>query len=168
MVLILNFLKHFFLQILLDQPGQIDESIVDQLSAQWQQLTAQQLNARARKQLQAGHLGAIVVQQGKDGNERKQDCNDGKVLGIAFFHRKAYSTWQGRFPELDQVHVAEDSRREGVGTAIMAELVKLAQQMGATKVQWTAPEASKAKSQHVPFFNSVRRTLNKPLIILHF
>ena len=110
--------------------------------------------------MQAGHLGAIVVRQRKDGSDERKQYNN-KVMGIAFFHRKAYSTWQGRFPELDQIQVAEDSRRKGVGTAIMAELVKLAQQMGATKVQWTAPEPSKAKSQHVPFFNSVRCTLGK-------
>lgn len=173
----------------MDEPGQISERKAQQLADQWNALIAggeeaaqKPLNSRARKQLQSGQLGAIVVQRKEQNDEaimngRANNANiiqtkPSAIVGMAFFHRKGYSTWQGKvrylhsvqlrvnsfhfkFPELDNIYVAESSRHQGIGTAIMAELTKIAEKMGATKVQWTAPEPSKQKCQHVPFFESV-------------
>jgi hypothetical protein len=97
------------------------------------------LNRRSlAKLLHNGLLGAIVVKKEQKAIEIKN-----KIVGMAFFHRKSYSTWQGRvslkifikcwnlfiiflqFPVLDNIFVADSARQKGVGTAIMAELVKV-------------------------------------------
>lgn len=43
------------------------------------------------KQIHSGLLGAIVVRKDQKAIEGKN-----KIVGMAFFHRKSYSTWQGR------------------------------------------------------------------------
>jgi ribosomal protein S18 acetylase RimI-like enzyme len=109
------------------------------------------LNRRSlAKLLHNGLLGAIVVRKEQNEIEIKN-----KIVGMAFFHRKSYSTWQGRFPVLDNIFVADSCRRKGVGTAIMAELVKIAHAMNATKIQWDAHEPNAINCQHVPFFKSL-------------
>lgn len=110
------------------------------------------LNRRSlAKQINSGLLGAIVVRKEQKAIEEEMK----KIVGMAFFHRRSYSTWQGRFPVLDNIFVADSARRKGVGTAIMAELVKIAHTMGATKIQWDAHEPTAINCQHVPFFKSL-------------
>uniref|UniRef100_A0A1I8BCH9 N-acetyltransferase domain-containing protein n=1 Tax=Meloidogyne hapla TaxID=6305 RepID=A0A1I8BCH9_MELHA len=110
------------------------------------------LNRRSlAKLINSGLLGAIVVRK-----EQKAIEERNKIVGMAFFHRKSYSTWQGRFPVLDNIFVVDSARRKGIGTAIMAELVKIAHTINATKIQWDAHEPTAI----VSMFHSSNRLLN--------
>lgn len=166
---ILRKAKPMPVEVLVDEAGMIEERKAKQLAEQWQTLVEERkpaaaderkstaVNARVlAKLLQSGQMGAVCVRKAAADDEQTPQ----KVVGMALFHTKAYSTWRGRFPELDQIYVAEDSRRKGVGTAIIAELVKVAKSMGALKIEWVAPEPSKAKCQHVPFFESLNAVNN--------
>lgn len=55
---------------------------------------------------------------------------DGKVVGMASIHR-AFSTWRGRLKgTVEDVFVAEDARRTGVGTALLQFVVNEARRRG--------------------------------------
>ena len=55
------------------------------------------LNRRSlAKQINSGLLGAIVVRKEQKAIEEEMK----KIVGMAFFHRRSYSTWQGRVRDL--------------------------------------------------------------------
>ena len=61
---------------------------------------------------------------------------DGRLLGIAhyLFHR---STWaQNRYCYLEDLFVAEDARRHGLGRALIEEVYRRAEAAGASRVYW--------------------------------
>lgn len=60
---------------------------------------------------------------------------DGKIEGIALFYNR-YSTWKGRALHLEDLIVREDKRGLGMGTALLDEVVKYAQQTGIKRVNW--------------------------------
>lgn len=82
--------------VLDDETGQIGEKLAHQLAEQWHQLVAEESEKKQKphldtnelaKQLQKGQLGAVVVKNDDDDNSQ--------LLGMALFHRKAYSSWTG-------------------------------------------------------------------------
>ena len=61
---------------------------------------------------------------------------DGRLLGIAhyLFHR---STWaHNRYCYLEDLFVAEDARRHGLGRALIEEVYRKAEAAGASRVYW--------------------------------
>uniref|UniRef100_A0A915N868 N-acetyltransferase domain-containing protein n=1 Tax=Meloidogyne javanica TaxID=6303 RepID=A0A915N868_MELJA len=113
-------------EIYLDE-GEISESNSLYLAEQWNILIASQKNGEEEenkeflldkqslaKFLNSGLLGVIVA--------KKKENN--KIVGMAFFHRKGYSTWQGRFLILDNIFVVDSEKEKGIGTSIMAELLR--------------------------------------------
>ena len=60
---------------------------------------------------------------------------DGEVVGMALFYPR-YSTWKGRTLYLEDLVVKESQRREGIGRALFDELVRIAADRKAARLEW--------------------------------
>ncbi|CAK5088959.1 unnamed protein product [Meloidogyne enterolobii] len=154
-------------EIYLDN-GEISESNSLYLAEQWNNLIKLQKNGNEEennefllnnqslaKLLNSGLLGVIVV--------KKKENN--KIVGMAFFNRKGYSTWQGRFLILDNIFVVDSEKQKGIGTSIMAELVNIAQKMEANKIQWETNEENKIVNSFFKSLNAENLTENEGWLI---
>ncbi|CAK5037770.1 unnamed protein product [Meloidogyne enterolobii] len=150
-------------EIYLDN-GEISESNSFYLAEQWNNLIKSQKNGEEEnnkflpslaKLLNSGLLGVIVV---------KKKEND-KIMGMTFFNRKGYSTWQGRFLILDNIFVVDSEKEKGIGTSIMAELVNIAQKMEANKIQWETNEENKIVDSFFKSLNAENLTENEGWLI---
>ncbi len=63
---------------------------------------------------------------------------DGRPVGHALFYR-TFSSWECR-PGLwlEDIYVAPEHRRHGVGGALLAELARITVERGFTRLEWTA------------------------------
>ena len=61
---------------------------------------------------------------------------DGEAIGLASYY-PTFSTWQAR-PGiwLDDLYVREGYRNRGVGTALMAEVARIARGLGCGRIDW--------------------------------
>uniref|UniRef100_A0A914I5J2 N-acetyltransferase domain-containing protein n=1 Tax=Globodera rostochiensis TaxID=31243 RepID=A0A914I5J2_GLORO len=90
-----------------------------------------------------GEFGAIFVEH----------FANGQVIGMALFSRRGFSTWHGQFLYIDQIFVRPDCRRKGIGTAMVAELVKIAQFQNIKCINWRASDNGDKIAE--AFFNSI-------------
>lgn len=60
---------------------------------------------------------------------------DGQVVGIALTYPR-YSTWKGPAIHLEDLIVTERIRGNGLGTALLDEVVKYGRAMGAKRICW--------------------------------
>ncbi|KAI3422649.1 hypothetical protein GPALN_013147 [Globodera pallida] len=90
-----------------------------------------------------GEFGAIFVEH----------FANGQVIAMALFSRRGFSTWHGQFLYIDQIFVRPDCRRKGIGTAMIAELVKIAQFQNIKCINWRASDNGDKIAK--AFFNSI-------------
>ncbi|MEJ6792026.1 MAG: GNAT family N-acetyltransferase [Lacinutrix sp.] len=73
------------------------------------------------------------------GKEPKFICfvaeNDEEIVGAALIYKR-YSTWKGEVLHLEDLIVKEQMRGSGLGTALLDEVVKYANQIGVKRVSW--------------------------------
>ena len=60
---------------------------------------------------------------------------EGRIVGIALYYIK-YSTWKGKCVFLEDLVVTEAFRRYGTGKKLFDEVVKVAQEMEARRLEW--------------------------------
>ncbi|MEM8999491.1 MAG: GNAT family N-acetyltransferase [Bacteroidota bacterium] len=58
-----------------------------------------------------------------------------RVIGIALVFER-YSTWKGRVLHLEDLIVEESARGSGVGTALLAEVVKYGKELDVKRISW--------------------------------
>lgn len=58
-----------------------------------------------------------------------------KLVGMALVYPR-YSTWKGRVIHLEDLIVTESERGNGVGTALLDEVVKYASKLGVKRLSW--------------------------------
>ena len=61
--------------------------------------------------------------------------SDGEILGMAFYYPR-YSTWKGRTIHLEDFVVKASHRRFGVGQKLWDELLRIADEFGARRLEW--------------------------------
>jgi len=59
----------------------------------------------------------------------------GMIVGTAIYY-PAYSTWRGDYIYLEDLIVTQEKRSQGIGKALMMELLKIADQKNAHRIQW--------------------------------
>jgi GNAT superfamily N-acetyltransferase len=64
---------------------------------------------------------------------------DGKTVGISLYYIK-YSTWKGKCVFLEDIIVTEEYRKYGIGKKLFDEVVKVAKEMGARRMEWQVLE----------------------------
>lgn len=64
---------------------------------------------------------------------------DNIIVGMALYYVK-YSTWKGRCIYLDDIIVTESLRGKGIGAKLFEEVVAVAKEMGARKMEWQVLE----------------------------
>jgi len=64
---------------------------------------------------------------------------DGKPVGVALYYIK-YSTWKGKCVFLEDIIVTEEYRKYGIGKKLFDEVVKVAKEMGARRMEWQVLE----------------------------
>lgn len=65
--------------------------------------------------------------------------NAGKIIGIALYYIK-YSTWKGKCVFLEDLIVTEQFRKYGIGKKLFDEVVKVAKEMNAPRMEWQVLE----------------------------
>uniref|UniRef100_A0A914GUN9 N-acetyltransferase domain-containing protein n=1 Tax=Globodera rostochiensis TaxID=31243 RepID=A0A914GUN9_GLORO len=103
----------------------------------------------------AASLGAVVAQHSDGG---------GKVLGMALFHRKAYSSWTGQFLFVDRLVVMPEYRRKGIGTAIVAELAMIALREGCRRIGFAPQQKGSGAEPFLRALNCVNMTAKEGLL----
>ena len=58
-----------------------------------------------------------------------------KIVGIALVYNR-YSTWKGNVLHLEDLIVSETMRGTGLGTALLNEVVKYANDLGVKRISW--------------------------------
>ena len=83
---------------------------------------------------------------------------DGKPVGVILYF-VVYSTWTSRNSLcIEDLYVAPQSRRQGIGRALMTEVAKRAIEAGCRYIQWTA---LRTNSSALRFYESIgARTLS--------
>ena len=64
---------------------------------------------------------------------------EGKIVGISLYYIK-YSTWKGKCVFLEDIIVTESHRKYGIGKKLFDEVVKVAKQMKARRMEWQVLE----------------------------
>jgi GNAT superfamily N-acetyltransferase len=64
---------------------------------------------------------------------------DGKPVGVSLYYIK-YSTWKGKCVFLEDIIVTEEYRKYGIGKKLFDEVVKVAKEMGARRMEWQVLE----------------------------
>lgn len=65
--------------------------------------------------------------------------SDGNIIGIALYYIK-YSTWKGKCIFLEDIIVTEAFRQYGIGKKLFDEVVKVAKEMKARRMEWQVLE----------------------------
>jgi GNAT superfamily N-acetyltransferase len=60
---------------------------------------------------------------------------DDEIVGMAFYYSR-YSTWKGRTIHLEDFIVKSSHRRHGVGQLLWDELLRIAADFGARRLEW--------------------------------
>jgi len=60
---------------------------------------------------------------------------ENEIIGIAVYYHK-YSTWKGRCVFLEDLVVKEDERQHGIGKLLFDEVVKVAKDTNARRLEW--------------------------------
>jgi len=60
---------------------------------------------------------------------------ENEIIGIAVYYHK-YSTWKGRCVFLEDLVVKEDERQHGIGKLLFDEVVKVAKDSNARRLEW--------------------------------
>lgn len=61
--------------------------------------------------------------------------SDGEIVGMALIYPR-YSTWKGPVIHLEDLIVTERMRGSGLGSALLAEVVKYGSQLGVKRISW--------------------------------
>lgn len=61
--------------------------------------------------------------------------SDAKIWGIALVYTR-FSTWKGRVLHLEDLIVMEDRRGRGIGTALLDQVVRYADELKVKRVSW--------------------------------
>jgi len=64
---------------------------------------------------------------------------DSKIVGISLYYIK-YSTWKGKCIFLEDIIVTETYRKSGIGKKLFDEVVKVAKDMNARRMEWQVLE----------------------------
>ncbi|KAL3104223.1 hypothetical protein niasHS_002250 [Heterodera schachtii] len=106
----------------------------------WRSLdvSIQPTSAEKKFSLMRRFFGLCVVQA--------QNVPDGAILGMALFHRCAFSTWTGPYITIDNIRVRADQQRQGIGKKLVAELVKMAVDSNCLRIGWTTRADSEKKA----------------------
>ena len=64
---------------------------------------------------------------------------DGRIVGISLYYIK-YSTWKGKCVFLEDIIVTETCRKSGIGKKLFDEVVKVAKEMNAQRMEWQVLE----------------------------
>ena len=64
---------------------------------------------------------------------------DDRIVGIALYYTK-YSTWKGKCLFLEDLIVTEAFRKSGIGKKLFDEVVKVAKEMNARRMEWQVLE----------------------------
>jgi GNAT superfamily N-acetyltransferase len=64
---------------------------------------------------------------------------EGKIVGIALYYIK-YSTWKGKCVFLEDLIVTEEYRKYGIGKKLFDEVVKIAKETKARRMEWQVLE----------------------------
>lgn len=64
---------------------------------------------------------------------------EGKIVGISLYYIK-YSTWKGKCVFLEDIIVTESHRTYGIGKKLFDEVVKVAKEMKARRMEWQVLE----------------------------
>lgn len=65
--------------------------------------------------------------------------NENNIVGIALYYIK-YSTWKGKCLFLEDIIVTEQFRKYGIGKKLFDEVVKVAKEMKARRMEWQVLE----------------------------
>jgi GNAT superfamily N-acetyltransferase len=89
---------------------------------------------------------------------------DGAVAGLALYFN-TYSTWNSRAGlYLEDLYVAPEFRRNGVARVLMEELVKIAQSIGARRINWLV---LRNNARAICFYASIRaESLNDEVLLM--
>ena len=75
----------------------------------------------------------------KDFSNNLFDCliaeNQNGIIGIALYYNR-YSTWKGKTIHLEDLIVTQNERGNGVGKALLNEIVSLAKKSKVRRVEW--------------------------------
>ena len=88
---------------------------------------------------------------------------DGKTVGVILYFF-VYSTWTSRKSlYIEDLYVAPQSRRQGIGRALMSEVARSAIETGCRYMQWTALHTN---SSALRFYESIgARTLSEWMLL---
>ena len=82
----------------------------------------------------------------KDFSNNLFDCliaeNQNSIIGIALYYNR-YSTWKGKTIHLEDLIVTQNERGNGVGKALLNEIVSLAKKSKVRRVEWNVLDWNK-------------------------
>lgn len=78
---------------------------------------------------------------------------EGKIIGLALYFW-TYSTWKGKCLYLEDLVIAEEYRRYGIGRRLFTELIQLAKQKGACRLNWQVLEWNEPAIQFYKTLNA--------------
>jgi GNAT superfamily N-acetyltransferase len=64
---------------------------------------------------------------------------DGKIVGFALYFTN-YSTWKGKCLYLEDFYVLPELRKEGIGSLLFDEVVRIAKERGVKRMDWQVLE----------------------------
>jgi GNAT superfamily N-acetyltransferase len=64
---------------------------------------------------------------------------DNRIVGMALYYTK-YSTWKGKCIFLEDIIITEQYRKYGIGKKLFGEVVKVAREMKARRMEWQVLE----------------------------
>lgn len=81
---------------------------------------------------------------------------DGSVVGIALFYM-AYSTWKGPYIYLEDFIIKDGLRRKGIGKALLAAVVEVAEDRQAPYIKWQVLDWNKPA---IDFYKKLKAELS--------
>lgn len=95
--------------------------------------------AHFEKEEDAVEIGVEDLQRDGFGPDKAFHCivgeKGGEVVGMALVYPR-YSTWKGLAVHLEDLIVTEEMRGQGLGTALLNEVVKYGHQLGVKRIGW--------------------------------
>lgn len=86
-----------------------------------------------------------------------------EIIGMAFFYDR-YSTWKGKSLHLEDLIVTASRRKQGVGLALYAELMKYAKKHNYKRVAWDVLDWNEGAIQ---FYESTGAKILKEWRVVH-
>lgn len=81
---------------------------------------------------------------------------DHKIIGMSLYYIK-YSTWKGKCVFLEDLIITEEFRKFGVGKKLFDEVVKVAKEMKARRLEWQVLEWNEPA---IKFYKKLNSTLD--------